>query len=249
MAGVSKSFVVGGATVPALRELNLRVEPGEFVCVVGPSGCGKTTLLRVAAGLLSPDQGVISLTGLPPAAARAAKRVGYVPQDAALLPWRTAVENVSLALEVNPGPKPVHARQTAREMLERVGLGGFEERYPHQLSGGMRQRVTFARALVLSPALLLLDEPFSALDELSREALRDELLADWTRERPAVLFVTHSVAEAVALADRVVVLSPRPGTVVGEVAVDLPRPRFSNSGHRLEFQKAEGHIRALLRRV
>ena len=244
---VRKAFRAAGAELDALRSLSLSVGRGELVCLVGPSGCGKSTLLRLAAGLLEPTEGAIEVQGQPPDAARRGKRIGYVPQEAALLPWRTALGNVALALEVNPRPAQGDAGPAAEAALRRVGLGGFERHYPHQLSVGMRQRVALARALVLEPSLMLLDEPFAALDELTREAMRYELLSLWSRDRPAVLFVTHSVAEAVALAERVLVLSARPGRVDGEVLIRLPRPRTPEMERSPAFLAAEDQVRALLR--
>ena len=249
---VSRAFPTRAGRVAALHELSFAARAGELVCVVGPSGCGKSTLLRLVAGLLAPDGGALRVLGTSPAAARAAKRIGYVPQDGALLPWRSALANVAFALQVGARPprgapsRPA-VEQAARAMLRRVGIEDLADRAPHQLSGGQRQRVALARALVISPALLLLDEPFAALDELSREALRAELLALWERERPTMLFVTHSVPEAVTLADRVLVLSPRPGHLVGEVTVDLPRPRPPELTQQPAFAAAERQVRALLR--
>ncbi len=211
--------------------MSLEVAPSEFVSVIGPSGCGKTTLLRAIGGLTKVTSGRIELSGKEPIYVQRRKGIGFVSQDAALLPWRTALDNVRLPLQLNISSKRAGSKRTdsvsiARQTLSAVGLAEFAEYYPHQLSGGMRQRVAFARALATSPGLLLMDEPLSALDEMTREDMRYELLRLWERQRPTVIFVTHSIPEAVVLSDRVVVLSARPGTVVDDIAIDLPRPRL-----------------------
>ena len=213
----------GHPPLVALQDISLRAAVGEFVAVVGPSGCGKSTLLRLIAGLLRPSSGVILVDGGPPAAAVTAKRIGYVQQQPALLPWRSVEANIRLAGELNRGGDP--GRIDVPALVARVGLAGFERALPHELSGGMQQRVALARALALDPALLLMDEPFGALDEITREQMRVELLRLWQADRKTVLLVTHSVPEAVLLADRIVVLSGRPGSVVAEIAVPLARPR------------------------
>ncbi len=220
----SVTFDGPSGPVEALREVSLTVGAGEFVSLIGPSGCGKSTLLRLAAGLLAPARGAVAVLGQPPAIARRARRLSMVFQDPALLPWRTAQANVELPLEL-AGRPVAERRRAAAAALNLVGLAGFEGARPAQLSGGMRQRVAIARALTLQPALLLMDEPFAAVDELTRERLNLELLRIWRQTGAAVLFVTHSIEEAVFLSDRVVVLTARPGTVASVLRVDLPRPR------------------------
>ncbi|HEV8676792.1 MAG TPA: ABC transporter ATP-binding protein [Methylomirabilota bacterium] len=219
--GVAKTFTDRrGRQIEALHEVSLTVEEGEFVTVLGPSGCGKSTLLHILAGLLPPTRGRIVFEGLPEGGPVSA----IVFQEHALFPWRTVLGNVAFGLEVRGLPEA--ARQArVRALLELVGLQGFGDRYPHQLSGGMRQRVAIARALAVEPALLLMDEPFSALDAQSRALMQLELLALWERTRKSVLYVTHQIQEAVLLGDRVVVMTRRPGRVLTVRAVDLPRPR------------------------
>ena len=211
-----------------LRDVSLEVAPSEFVSLIGPSGCGKTTLLRAIGGLTDATSGTISLSGDSPRGLQQRKGIGFVSQDAALLPWRTALENVRLPFQLNAGSSGSDTIATAEQTLNAVGLSDFASYYPHQLSGGMRQRVAFARVLAFGPGLLLMDEPLSALDEMTREEMRYELLQLWERQRPTVIFVTHSIAEAVALSDRVVVLSARPGQIVDDIAIALPRPRHQD---------------------
>jgi NitT/TauT family transport system ATP-binding protein len=221
--GVSQHFGVDGASVPALEGIDLEVPDGQFVSVVGPSGCGKSTLLSLVAGLRLPSRGAVLCDGEPVTAPMPLK-VGMIFQEANLLPWLSAVDNVAFPLKLRRVPKRERLDAAAR-MLELTGLAGFEDRLPHQLSGGMKQRVAIARGLVQNPAVLLMDEPFASLDEQTRMVLGDELLRIWSETRKTVLFVTHSLNEAVYLADRVIVLSARPGRVVDDVPVDLPRPR------------------------
>ena len=206
----------------ALDGVSLGVNLGEFVAIVGPSGCGKSTLLRILGGLLMPSQGEVLLGGKALEAPR--RQVGYVFQNVNLMPWRTVLGNVTLPLEV-AGLSQNRAGERAQELLELVGLQGFEEVYPHELSGGMAQRVAIARALIADPEVLLLDEPFGALDALSREQMNLELLRIWRTRRVTAVMVTHNLQEAVLMADRVLVMSPRPGTIRAQVQVDLPRPR------------------------
>lgn len=230
-----------------LDGFDLDVRPGECVALIGPSGCGKTTLLRLAAGLLAPDSGEVRILGLTPDEARRRKAVSVMFQTPGLLPWRTAEENVRLPLEVNRAAGPIADR--AVELLDRVGLKGFERHLPHQLSGGMRQRVALARALIVDPPLLLMDEPFSALDELTRSTLQRDFL--WLREEwlPSVLLVTHSIEEAVRLADRVVALTSPPARVLEDVSIDLPWPRSADPDilDGPEARALVTHLRRLLR--
>jgi len=207
----------------ALRDTTLVVQPGEFLSVVGPTGCGKSTLLNVAAGLLEPSGGTVRVHGEPLTGINA--RAGYLFQQEALMPWRNALENVIAGLQFR-GLGRDEMLQKGNEWLRRVGLAGFGDRYPHQLSGGMRKRVSLAQTLILDPGILLMDEPFSALDVQTRQLMENELLELWSSDRKSVVFITHDLEEAIALADRVVVLSAGPETrPIGEYRIDLPRPR------------------------
>ena len=211
------------ARYTALREATLRVAAGEFVSVVGPTGCGKSTLLNVAAGLLAPSAGRVRVHGEPLRGINT--RAGYLFQQEALMPWRNALENVVAGLEFR-GIGGLERTAQGEAWLRRVGLGGFERRYPHQLSGGMRKRVSLAQTLILDPELLLMDEPFSALDIQTRQLMENELLELWSADRKSVVFITHDLEEAIALSDRVVLLSAGPDThPIGEYRIDLPRPR------------------------
>jgi NitT/TauT family transport system ATP-binding protein len=216
----------GGGAYTAVANATLRVGAGEFVSVVGPTGCGKSTLLNVAAGLLAPSSGTIQVFGEPlVASAGVNKRAGYMFQADALMPWRTGIDNVVAGLEFR-GVSRARALEQGEEWLRRVGLAGFGDRYPHQMSGGMRKRLALAQTLILSPDILLMDEPFSALDVQTRQLMENELLALWAEDRKSVLFITHDLEEAIALSDRVVVLSAGPGTrPIGDFRIDLPRPR------------------------
>jgi NitT/TauT family transport system ATP-binding protein len=209
-------YTYPGSSSPAIRGIDLSVAAGELVCLLGPSGCGKSTLLRLIAGLLRPRTGTIELDH----STDARGTIGWMAQRDGLLPWRTVLENVALPLELQHEPTAA-----ARRILARIGLPDADSLYPHQLSGGMRQRVALARAVVHQPGLLLLDEPFAHLDELTRDEMGDELLALWAEQPLTIIMVTHSALEAVRLADRVVVLSHRPGQVVGEVQIEAERPR------------------------
>ncbi len=243
--GVSHRYEAhGGARLLALDGIELSAEPGEFVSIVGPSGCGKTTLLRIVAGLIEPTEGRARVLGGDPGAARAMHALGLVTQEPGLLPWRTVAGNVALSFEL-AGQQACDGEM--RGLLEHVGIERFADYRPAELSGGMRQRVALARALAHGPRLLLMDEPFGALDEFSREEMRMELLRLWERDRPSVLFVTHSIREAVLLSDRVVVLAPRPGRVVADLPIELPRPRQTGLEETPAFLDLVGRVRELLR--
>jgi len=223
LAGADKVFANG---VRALEPLTLRVAQGEFATIVGPSGCGKSTLLRLVAGLIAPSSGSVRLGPDIPAGAAGERRLGFVFQSATLLAWADVERNVRLPLDLGRGASHGQAEEAVRRTLSLVGLEDFRRAYPRELSGGMQMRVSIARALVTAPALLLMDEPFAALDEITRLRLDRELSAIWTRERPTILFVTHSIFEAVFLSTRVLVMSARPGRIVGEVAIDEAQPRL-----------------------
>jgi sulfonate transport system ATP-binding protein len=213
----------GSGRYTAVKDASFRIGAGEFVSLVGPTGCGKSTLLNVAAGLLAPSAGQVLVDGAPLEGVN--DRAGYMFQTEALMPWRNALSNVTAGLEFHRVPR-VEGETRARDWLARVGLAGFEDRYPHQLSGGMRKRVALAQTLILDPELLLMDEPFSALDIQTRQLMENELLDLWSANRKSVLFITHDLEEAIALSDRVIVLSAGPEThPLGEFAIDLPRPR------------------------
>ena len=228
LSNVSCTFAASGGAgrYTAVGDTSIAVAPGEFLSIVGPTGCGKTTLLNIAAGLLAPSAGAVTVAGVPLAGINA--RAGYMFQADALMPWRSALGNVLAGLQFH-GVTGGAADTRAREWLTRVGLGGFEDRYPHQLSGGMRKRVALAQMLILDPRILLMDEPFSALDVQTRQLMENELLDLWSANRKSVLFITHDLEEAIALSDRVIVLSAGPGThPIGEFIIDLPRPRDVN---------------------
>ena len=246
---LSVSYDVSPGPLQALFGIDLAIDRGEFVSVIGPSGCGKSTLLRLVGGLQTPTDGRALVDGRPPREAQRQKQIGFVFQDASLLPWRTVIDNVRLPLQVNA--RPPETQSSPERLIELVGLDAFGRYYPHQLSGGMQQRVALARSLVTAPALLLMDEPFGALDEITRSSMRYELLRVWragARERPCtVLFVTHSIAEAVLLSDRVVVLTPQPGRVAAVLDIELPRPRDEEielSGDFIEYTR---RLRGMLR--
>lgn len=226
----------------ALDGMSLAVAEGEFLAIVGPSGCGKSTLLRLLAGLERPISGQVRLRGRPLTAPR--REIGFVFQRATLMPWRTVLDNIALPLEVNQAGDAGQARARAREWATLVGLEGFTDAYPAQLSGGMQQRVALARALIHEPSLLLLDEPFGSLDALTRERMNSELLNIWDRRRVTVVMVTHSISEALFLADRVLVMAPRPGHVRAEFAVPLPRPRDRAITTEPEFVRLVRAVRA-----
>ncbi len=207
----------------AVRGIDLAAAPGEFVAIVGPTGCGKSTVLNIVAGLKPPAEGAVKVFGRPLSGLN--REAGYLFQADSLLPWKTALDNVALG-PILRGTPPKEARERARHWLAKVGLKGFEHRFPHQLSGGMKKRVALAQVLILSPKILLMDEPFGALDVQTRQLMENELLALWQEDRKTVLFVTHDLEEAIALADRVVVFSAGPASrIVGDHRIDLPRPR------------------------
>jgi NitT/TauT family transport system ATP-binding protein len=223
--GVRHTFVGRDrVAVDAIEQVDVQVRQGELVALLGPSGCGKSTLLRIISGLIQPSHGTVSLAGAAPAVARTEQGIGWLAQDDGLLPWLTVAKNVGLAGRVGRRRERVTAAAVS-EMLAQVGLGDSASRYPHELSGGMRQRAALARALVSEPALLFLDEPFASLDEITRERLGDLLLDVRATRRPTTLLVTHSVIEAVRLADRVLVMGPRPTRIVADVEIALDRPR------------------------
>lgn len=226
LRGVSCTFISKddpGQRYTAVKDVDLTVGAGEFVSVVGPTGCGKSTLLNVAAGLLQPSTGTVSVFGQPLEGIN--RRAGYMFQQDSLMPWRTAEQNVMAGLEFR-GVPPDQARKQAQDWLRRVGLGGFGDRYPHQLSGGMRKRSNLAQTLVLDPDIILMDEPFSALDIQTRQLMENEVLDLWAAKKKAVLFITHDLDEAIAMSDRVVVLSAGPASrPMGEFVIDIERPR------------------------
>ena len=237
------------APVHALSDIDLTIAQGEFVSLIGPSGCGKTTLLRVIADLEPITSGTVLVNGMTPHEARLARAYGYVFQAPALFPWRTVLGNVMLPLQIQ-GRDKAAAEAIARDQLGRVGLTGFEKKYPWQLSGGMQQRVSIARALGFEPKILMMDEPFGALDEITRDGLNDQLQQLWQRERRTVVFVTHSIAEAVYLSTRIVVMSPRPGRILKVIDSTLPdartldlrdTPEFMALAHEVREGLADGH--------
>jgi NitT/TauT family transport system ATP-binding protein len=259
---VRRAYGLGPSATVALDDVHLTVRPGRFVSLIGPSGCGKSTLLRLVAGLEQPDRGDVRVHGVTPAKACAAKMIGLVPQSPALLPWMSVLRNVALPQKINRGAAKRRERiagfterETApaapdmRELLVKAGLGEAMHKLPAQLSGGMQQRVAIVRAFGLRPDVLVMDEPFSALDEFTRESLQDQLLDLWDELKTTVLFVTHSVSEAVRLSDTVVVMAPNPGRIVETIEVDLPRPRGERLFGERRFHEYEVLIRDRLRRA
>ncbi|WP_341211311.1 ABC transporter ATP-binding protein [uncultured Limimaricola sp.] len=247
--GVDLTFETADGPVHALKGVDLDIAKGEFVSFIGPSGCGKTTFLRVVAALETPTDGEVSVNGLSPDEARRARAYGYVFQAAGLYPWRTIGGNIALPLEIMGFERAERARRV-REVLELVELGGFEKKYPWQLSGGMQQRASIARALAFDAEILLMDEPFGALDEIVRDRLNEELLRLWAATGKTTLFVTHSIPEAVYLSTKIVVMSPRPGRITDVIDSPLPRerpleirdsPEFIEIAHRVREGLRAGH--------
>jgi NitT/TauT family transport system ATP-binding protein len=224
----------GGQPVTALQNVNLEIKEGEFISLLGPSGCGKTTLLRIIADLLQPSIGKVTVRGQSPREVRLQKKYGIVFQNPVLYDWRTVRRNVCMPMELLGMKKPDRTSRVT-EMLDLVGLSDFGKHYPYELSGGMQQRVGIARALAINPEILLMDEPFSALDEFTREKLHEDLLNIWNKTNKTIVFVTHNISEAVFLSDRVVVLSPHPGRVSAVIDIDIPRPRNMESKQSKQF--------------
>jgi NitT/TauT family transport system ATP-binding protein len=249
VANVSKSFGTDSERTTVLDNVSMTINKGEFVSVIGPSGCGKSTLLKVIAGLIKADDGVVTVDGNTVTAATKDKLIGLVPQSPALLPWRTVLDNVSLPLTVNRRGNAGRKMRDPKELLSSFGLGQALEKYPAQLSGGMQQRAAIARAFVFDPSVLLMDEPFSALDEMNRDSQRLGLLEFWQSNRKTVLFVTHSVPEAIMLSDRIIVMAAHPGRIAEVIDVNLPRPRDADVYATDEFRDLEGAVRFTLRSV
>ncbi len=246
---VSKLFASSGAgNTHALSRVSLDIQPGDFVSLLGPSGCGKSTLLRLIADLIEPSEGQVTIKGKPSRQARLDRDYGFVFQAPVLYDWRSVLRNVQLPLEVMKFSAAERDRR-ARDMLQLVGLKDFERHYPWQLSGGMQQRVSIARALAFKPSILLMDEPFGALDELTRERMNTELLNIWSQTETTVIFVTHSIAEAVFLSNRVVVMTPRPGRIEKIVDIDLPRPRTFETREQTRYFELITEVREGLREV
>ncbi|MFO1207681.1 MAG: ABC transporter ATP-binding protein [Amaricoccus sp.] len=244
--GLGLTFETADGPVHALKDVNLTVGKGDFVSFIGPSGCGKTTFLRVAADLETPTAGAITVNGMTPAEARGKRAYGYVFQAAGLFPWRTIGGNVRLPLEIMGYDRAERAART-RRVLELVELGGFEKKYPWQLSGGMQQRASIARALAFDADILLMDEPFGALDEIVRDRLNEELLGLWARTAKTICFVTHSIPEAVFLSSRIVVMSPRPGRVTDVIESPLPPDRPLHIRESRDFLEIAARVRDGLR--
>ena len=241
---LSLTFATADGPVYALAHVDLTVNDGDFVSFIGPSGCGKTTLLRVIADLERASSGTISVNGMSPGEARLKRAYGYVFQAPALYPWRTVEKNVALPLEIMAADSRL---ERVRKNLELVNLSGFEKKYPWQLSGGMQQRVSIARALSFDPKLLLMDEPFGALDEIVRDKLNQQLLELWGRTKKTVVFVTHSIPEAVFLSSKIVVMSPRPGRIIDVIETNLPKDRTLDFRETPEFLKIAHRVREGLR--
>jgi len=246
LRGVSVRFMSERRVVTALQDISFGLEAGSFLTLLGPSGCGKSTLLRVVADILTPTSGSVRVLGAPPTEARRKRQIGFVFQDSTLLPWRSALDNVRLPLQVGSAAGQSRGSRTPDELLALVGLTGWEHALPHELSGGMRQRVAIARALLGDPRILLMDEPFGALDEITRDRLNDELLHVWRETGTTILFVTHSIHEAAYLGQQVLMLAAHPGRVREIVPVDLPEPRELAIRDTAAFGALAGHLRAVL---
>lgn len=234
-------YYPGKVPLLAISDASMSVEEGEFVSIIGPSGCGKSTMLRLMADLLKPTRGAIRIHGQTPERMRRSREIGFVFQEPALMPWRSSFRNVILPLQVM-GKANREGKSKAHTVLEQVGLAEFGGKRPTELSGGMRQRVSIARALTYSPRVLLMDEPFGALDQITRDEMNQELLRIWEANRTTLVFVTHSIAEAVYLSDRVLVMTPRPGTVRASILIDLPRPRVVTVKHEPRFFEYETEV-------
>lgn len=243
---VHMAFEQRGAPLPVIRDLSLTIRQGEFVVILGPSGCGKSTLLRLIADILQPTSGVITVLGKTPAEARRERALGFVFQQPVLLPWLTAEENVRLPLRIGKWSQRHEPAASPADLLRLVGLEGFHRSRPAQLSGGMQQRVSIARALVSNPRILLMDEPFGALDAITRDRLNEELLRIWSAVRCTILFVTHSISEAVYLPNRVVVLSARPAVIRRAVEITLPYPRHPSMKDTPQFLEHSAALRTAL---
>jgi len=244
-----KTFGRAGERSTVLDQVSLTLNAGEFVSVIGPSGCGKSTLLKVVAGLLKADGGSVRIGDQSVEAATKQKLIGLVPQSPALLPWRSVRDNVKLPIRINALANRGRALRDPDELLSSFGLGRSLSKYPKQLSGGMQQRVAIARAFAFDPAIMLMDEPFSALDEINRDQQRLGLLDFWQSNRKSVMFVTHSVPEAIVLSDRIVLMSAHPGRIAEIIEVDLPRPRTEDAYASDEFRDIEGYVRRQLQTV
>jgi NitT/TauT family transport system ATP-binding protein len=243
LQGLQKVFQTDNGEVLALEDVSLQVRPGEFVSIIGPSGCGKTSMIRIVGDLDSASGGVVTVNQMSPLEARKAREVGFVFQSPALLEWRTVTQNVALPGEVF-GDRTVLER--VPDLIKMVGLTGFENAYPRELSGGMQSRVAIARALTFRPSVLLMDEPFGALDEITRERMQLELMQIWGETKATVMFITHSISEALLLSDRVVVMSARPGRIIEDLQVEFGRPRSDDLRTDIRFVEMEAHLRRQL---